>query len=230
MNMDMGSNMNMNRNIDMGMMNMMINNQPFQKEDESNKITLIFRYKDKSYTQYCNLIDKFELVKKKITKKLKLDGNEKFIFNAKQVAPNLTVAEAGMTNNSNIFIISTEGVKGVKGKENSIDSDSHSSDSSIEDKVKKEINLNNKKINITFKTTLGARLFFLFDENISISMAIKTFLERIKKPELIHSDNICFVHNAQKIDTRDNRCLKDIFIGNMNPVIIVSDITNMIGA
>ena len=63
MNMDMGSNMNMNRNIDMGMMNMMINNQPFQKEDESNKITLIFRYKDKSYTQYCNLIDKFELVK-----------------------------------------------------------------------------------------------------------------------------------------------------------------------
>ena len=136
-----------------------------------------------------------------------------------------------MINNSNIFIISTEGVKGVNGKENSIDSDSHSSDSSIEDKVKKEINMNNKKIYITFKTTTGKQTSLLFDENISISMAIKTFLERIKKPELIHSDDICFIHNAKKLDTRDNRCLKDIIIdNNENHVIMVNDTTNLIGA
>ena len=39
----------------------------------------------------------------------------KFIFNAKPLNYNLTVAEAGLSNNANIFVVSTKGIKGAGG-------------------------------------------------------------------------------------------------------------------
>ena len=41
------------------------------------------------------------------------DDSKKFIFNAKNLAPGLTVAEAGITNNANIFVVATKGIKGA---------------------------------------------------------------------------------------------------------------------
>ena len=41
------------------------------------------------------------------------DDTKKFIFNAKNLAPSLTVAEAGITNNANIFVVATKGIKGA---------------------------------------------------------------------------------------------------------------------
>ena len=38
---------------------------------------------------------------------------KKFIFNAKMLSPDLTLSEAGITNNSNIFVVSTKGIKGA---------------------------------------------------------------------------------------------------------------------
>ena len=41
------------------------------------------------------------------------DGSKKFIFNAKQLNESLSVSEAGLTNNANIFVVTTRGVKGA---------------------------------------------------------------------------------------------------------------------
>ena len=41
------------------------------------------------------------------------DKHKKFIFNAKNLELNMTVGEAGITNNGNIFVVSTHGVKGA---------------------------------------------------------------------------------------------------------------------
>ena len=41
------------------------------------------------------------------------DPSKKFIFNAKNLSPSLSVAEAGITNNANIFVVTTKGVKGA---------------------------------------------------------------------------------------------------------------------
>ena len=41
------------------------------------------------------------------------DDSKKFIFNAKNLTPSLTVAEAGITNNANIFVVATKGIKGA---------------------------------------------------------------------------------------------------------------------
>ena len=40
------------------------------------------------------------------------DMTKKFVFNAITLNPSLTVAESGMTNNCNIFVIVTKGIKG----------------------------------------------------------------------------------------------------------------------
>ena len=41
------------------------------------------------------------------------DNTKKFIFNAKNLNASLSVAEAGLTNNANIFVVTTQGVKGA---------------------------------------------------------------------------------------------------------------------
>jgi hypothetical protein len=41
------------------------------------------------------------------------DDTKKFIFNAKNLNTNLSVAEAGITNNANIFVVATKGIKGA---------------------------------------------------------------------------------------------------------------------
>ena len=41
------------------------------------------------------------------------DTSKKFIFNAKQLNESLSVAEAGLSNNANIFVVTTRGVKGA---------------------------------------------------------------------------------------------------------------------
>ena len=41
------------------------------------------------------------------------DQTKKFIFNAKNLNQELSVGEAGITNNGNIFVVTTQGVKGA---------------------------------------------------------------------------------------------------------------------
>ena len=41
------------------------------------------------------------------------DNTKRFIFNAKNLNQKLTVNQAGITNNSNIFVVNTQGMKGA---------------------------------------------------------------------------------------------------------------------
>ena len=40
------------------------------------------------------------------------DQTKKFIFNAKPLHPSLKLIEAGITNNANVFVVVTKGIKG----------------------------------------------------------------------------------------------------------------------
>ena len=54
-----------------------------------------------------------ELIQRYRTKANDTDDSKKFIFNAKQLNPQLSVGEAGITDNANIFVVTTRGVKGA---------------------------------------------------------------------------------------------------------------------
>ena len=60
----------------------------------------------------CMADDKVESIIKRYRQKTGFKEKAKFIYNAKNLNPSLTVAEAGITNNSFIFVISTEEVYG----------------------------------------------------------------------------------------------------------------------
>ena len=53
-----------------------------------------------------------EIIQRYRDKSNDFDINKKFIFNAKLLCSDLTVAEAGIYNNSNIFVAKTKGIKG----------------------------------------------------------------------------------------------------------------------
>ena len=55
-----------------------------------------------------------ELIKKYRAKSGDDDTTKKFIFNAKALNESLTVAEAGLANNVNVFVVRTKGIKGAK--------------------------------------------------------------------------------------------------------------------
>jgi len=54
-----------------------------------------------------------EVIEKYRSKSGDRDPTKKFIFNAKNLAPGLSIAEAGITNNANIFVVATKGIKGA---------------------------------------------------------------------------------------------------------------------
>ena len=65
-------------------------------------------------TIQCTRDEKVEdLIERYRSKSGDRDKHKRFIFNAKNLDLNLTVGEAGITNNGNIFVVSTHGVKGA---------------------------------------------------------------------------------------------------------------------
>ena len=139
----------------------------------------------------------------KITPKLKLNGTEKFIFNAKTVHPNLSLAEAGMTNNANIFIIPSRGING-NSKQKSNDSESESS--SEEKEKSKQLSCVNY-ITVNFRNiSQNGNLPIIFDENITIGKALKTYLERRN----LKADSLVFIFNGRQLKLEDNTCLRNI--------------------
>ena len=203
-------------NIDIGlgmppMVNMNNNNE------YSDIITLIFRgINDIKIIQKCFIDDEFGFVQKKILKKINNPSNIqlKFIFNAKNTIPNLTVSELGMTDNAHIFIVKK--------------SNNNSNTSNISLKSQESSSF---KIRIMFKTSQGSLLNIPFDNEISIGSALQKYLIRVNREDLIKSnqEKIVFIYNASKLSINDNRRLKDIILGDQ-ATIMVNDISNLIGA
>ena len=63
-------------------------------------------------TIQCKANDKVEEIIKKYRQKTGFKDKARFFFNAKNLCPTLTVAEAGITNNSHIFVVSIENLYG----------------------------------------------------------------------------------------------------------------------
>ena len=215
--MQMGMGMGMGIDLPMMDMNMNLNNKANDKDKEI--IDIIFRITwlnsgKNSILKRCFLDDEFGFVKKKVLKRLNIKGNAdelKFIFNAKNTIPTLTIAELGITNNANIFVVNTNF-------------------SNVEISLKDEENPKDR-ITISFKTSYGTNLTMQLESDISIGLAIQKYLIRVGKKELIktHEKNITFLYNAQRYRPNDTKSLKSLFKGNQG-TIVVNDMNNLIGA
>ena len=256
MGMNMGNNMNMNMNMDMmnqNIMNnqmpqinpMLMNDQPMwmwiynnlnenqnfnNPNDSSDKINIIFEYKDinSNILVLCDYNEKIKEVVKRFFDKAGIEpkyyNNFKFIFNCKNLCMDLSISENGMTSGSRVIVIKTNNIipridfntSLMQNKENNVD----------------EVG---SKIRIIFKTTYGAITNIIFDANDSVSNLLKTYLKRISRPELISSlmeggNKIAFLYNAFPLKINDTTKVKDIFKNDSNPIIMVNDVSNMIGA
>ena len=98
-------------------------NQTGSNQNQSGGISVIFRAsganaggeKSAPIMVQCMPNDKVsDVIERYRTKSLDKDPTKKFIFNAKNLSPTLTVSEAGITNNANIFVVATKGIKGAK--------------------------------------------------------------------------------------------------------------------
>ena len=207
MQMGMGMGNPIEMQMGMGMAPSLIN----VKNNDSDIITIIFKADNFTLEQRCFIDDEFGSVQKKVLQKLNITGDIGFKFNGKRTNPKLTVSELEIENNSTVIIE----------KKNF---------SEISLKEKEEVSLN--KMNIIFRTTHELKTSLALDKNISIGLAIKKFLMRIGKEELINdSDNkLFFIYNARRYKASDNIKLKDLFQNVNNPNIVINDVSNVIGA
>jgi len=81
--------------------------------------SVIFRYSYESYEDkqsimiQCMPDEKVSVIIEKYrTKSMDHDLSKKFIYNAKALHPSLTVADAGLSNNANIFVVANRGIRG----------------------------------------------------------------------------------------------------------------------
>ena len=102
--------------------------------------------------------------------------------------------------------------------------------------LQQNMNLNQQqaiydKLNVVFKTTGGLKMNIFVDIGTSISDTILLFLKRVGKAELFHPNSgIYFLCNARKINIYDKTSIENFTGGQINPVIMVNDVKNLIGA
>ena len=256
MGMNMGNNINMDMNMNMMNQNIMnnqmpqtnptpMNDQPMwmwiynnlnetqnfnNPNNSSNKINIIFEYKDKNSNilVLCDYNEKIkEVVKRFFDKagiKPKYYNNFKFIFNCKNLCMDLSISENGMTSGSRVIVIKTNNI--IPRNDFNI---------SLEQNKENNVDEVGSKIRIIFRTTQGVTTIIIFDNNDSVSNLLKTYLKRIDRPELISNlmeggNKIAFIYNANHLKINDTTKVKDIFKNSRNPKIIVIDFYNMIGA
>ena len=89
-----------------------------KKEEIFGEISVIFRKGrageyGKSIVVKCHFNEKMaKVIERYRNSSSDFNEKEKFIFNAKALNPSITVAEAGLSNNCNIFVVETAGIRG----------------------------------------------------------------------------------------------------------------------
>ena len=84
--------------------------------------------------------------------------------------------------------------------------------------------------NCVFKTTDGKNFIIPFSESRTGEDLILTFFKRVDREELFQNRGVGFIYNAEAIDYHTKRKTREIFKTNTNPVIMVIDVQNLIGA
>ena len=130
MNQMMMNNMNNMNNMNQQAMQNMVNNQNNQTRDDNSTdnsspnnvqgLNVIFRASGAQANNQppvmvqCMPSDTIQdIIDKYRNKANDRDTTKKFIFNAKNLLPEMTVGEAGITQNANIFVVATKGIKGA---------------------------------------------------------------------------------------------------------------------
>ena len=75
---------------------------------------------------------------------------------------------------------------------------------------------------ITFKTTQGKSTPLSLDGEITVGKMLEKYLIRIERPDLINSNEISFIFNAQKVRFNDKTKIKDLFGIRKKPVIVAN--------
>ena len=87
------------------------------------------------------------------------------------------------------------------------------------------------KVNVVFKTTAGLKTNVSVNLGTSIKNTIQTYLNRVGKPELFDiNSGIFFLCNARRINIYDETKIENFLGGQINPIIMVNDVKNLIGA
>ena len=114
-----GTTVNMNQMTDFFRMMNNINKEENNYEDlghHKGDINVIFRDGDQIISIFCSFNEKVSnVIKKYRIKSGDYDITKKFIFNSRNLNQSLTVGEAGLRERSNIFVVSTMGIKGGGG-------------------------------------------------------------------------------------------------------------------
>ena len=111
MNMMMFNNQMMNQRME-------VNNFEDKQKNEGSEILINFRRNNPTFEKqlikiYANPEDRVSTIIKKYRKEGNdYDEDRRFIFNARILYPSVSLREAGITNNSNVFVVVTKGVQG----------------------------------------------------------------------------------------------------------------------
>ena len=230
MNPLMGENM-INQMMEKMMINPININENNNIINSHNKISIHFHFKVNEKTEIITIkcsdqekfMDVINKIKPKIKHKIKNFKNIKFIYNSKSVHPNLTLCEAGIIDNANIFIVTTRGVNGPT-EENQENNESSDSNSQSE-----EQNDSSNIINVNFKNVSGSNILMSFKDNITIEEALKLYLE--KSDLNIDVQDMIFICHGSIIKVDDKRLLKEYLIGFENFLnIFVKQKIYLIGA
>ena len=167
----------------------------------------------------CTYDEKTKKLIKRFCEKVGLNYKSvKFVFNAKSLSLKLTVAESGITNMSRIFVIITEGDKGLMDKKD--DSDSDNDNNNEEDTFR-----------ILFKEINGNRIIISVNPEHSMGDALKKYLNRKEKAESGNINSLIFIYHDKKIDNNSIK-VKDFFgfLDSEIPIINIVDSSKLVGA
>ena len=92
------------------------------------------------------------------------------------------------------------------------------------------IQLDYSKFNCVFKTSNGKTFNLLFDAGRTVEDLILTFFKRVDKEVLFKKKGVSFVYNTAQLDYNTKINVENLFKQNLNPVIMVLDVNNLIGA
>ena len=84
--------------------------------------------------------------------------------------------------------------------------------------------------NCVFKTTQGFTFNIPFSAKRTIKDLVETFFKRVDREDLIDKNEIVLLFNASKIPFYSENIILNLFKNNINPIIMVLDTKNLIGA
>ena len=71
-------------------------------------------------------------------------------------------------------------------------------------------NVNSQKMYVLFSDIKGLRINLILNKSTTLDEALKIYLKRIGKPELIHTDKIYFICDARKIKFGDKTKIEEL--------------------